>query len=1140
MRRFAQGNPNRERLSDESASKGTVLFFLVLLLTIPSTVEAQAVWESLAGLPTPRRLLAAAAVEDKIYTFGGCGSPCFHPTLHPSAFEETLVEVFDTENNVWEPPGTRGRIPVIFFGGAAATLGRFVYLAGGVFSGNVLLRYDPASDTWESMSPMPTSRYGLALVALDDKLYAVGGNGPTGALEIYDPATDTWTGGLSIPSMPTPRVYLAAAALDGKLYAVGGSPDCCGASQSAVLEVYDPQMSSWETRRSLPVAQQSSAAVATDCKLYVFGGFVPGDGTRGNVFEYDPDSNNWSDDLPEIMARDQAPAALVDGSAYVLGGSVNCHCTALGANERLRLPLCPGKPQADVAITKTNHRNSVTPGEEITYEIVVTNKGPDFAEGALVTDDFQAKLRGVTWTCDKCRPSSGSDPMECRVNLEVKEWMTCSATGTLAANATGQLCNVAKVRSTGLFKDPDKSNNKARDCDPIIPIPPPHADLAVMKTNKVDVVSACGKMPPYTIVVTNKGSDPVEGARIDDDFPLDKLEEVSWTCEAGPGARCEEPQGTKSIHHDKVVLPVNGWVTYTVEGRVRDDAEGVLENTCTVSPPAGVVDRDLSDNSATDRDEIIRPFGLTITKSNDVEVIPACLDEEIPLYDIIVRNEGRCPVPEASVTDVFMHLDAVSWTCEASPGSSCSPGGEGDINDGVSLLKRGELTYSVSGIVSVEAPETLSNTACVEAPPDVKVCATHEDKVLKEADLAISKTNGVDEVLACLPTSYEITVTNNGPCPVATARVTDDFPEALLGAIDLEEEVSLPAGGSVTYTVSGEVAENATGNLENTACVAIESLPDVIDRDPSNNCSTVRDPIGKQDTDLAATKMTTSQVMAGGLVTYDILITNAGPAKADATVTDEFAEELSGVEWTCAPVGDATCAPAAAGDVHDAVTVAPGATLTYMTGGLLSPMATGELCNTVTVEPGICFEDPNLENNTFTVCDSISGFPDCNHNGVPDDEDINSGFSDDVNGDETPDECQVGGADLYCSGTASGGTMAVSFDAVAGVFPACTVMIVTMAGDPIATVLADMAAAINADACLAPRGVSAKAVDNTLWLMGLLLDPSQVSVTITDPTISCSVTVTGIPALSIWGFGALILLLAAVAVRRLGRHSARA
>src|SRR5215210_3115322 len=264
-------------------------------------------WETLAPMPTPRRLLAAAEEGGAIYTFGGCGSPCFDPPLHTSTFEETRLEVF--AEGSWS---VRKPIPAILFGAAAAARKGRIYVFGGFVTGSEAYEYDPRLDAWRRKAAMPTPRHGLAAVALKGKVYVLGGsNGSaaTGALEVYDPALNSWS---RKTPMPTPRVFLAAAAVNGKIYAIGGSPDCCGKGRTDAVEAYDPATDSWSRAAPMPVALQVSAAAVLNGRIYVLGGFIPGSGVQGSTFEYDPKANAWTSKAPMLEPRDQAPAVILD------------------------------------------------------------------------------------------------------------------------------------------------------------------------------------------------------------------------------------------------------------------------------------------------------------------------------------------------------------------------------------------------------------------------------------------------------------------------------------------------------------------------------------------------------------------------------------------------------------------------------------------------------------------------------------------------------------------------------------------------------------------------------------------------------------------------------------------------------------
>ncbi len=56
-------------------------------------------------------------------------------------------------------------------------------------------------------------------------------------------------------------------------------------------------------------------------------------------------------------------------------------------------------PSADLSITKTDNVTDVTPGQALTYTVVVTDNGPDAVTAAPVTDTFPAGLTVSSWTC---------------------------------------------------------------------------------------------------------------------------------------------------------------------------------------------------------------------------------------------------------------------------------------------------------------------------------------------------------------------------------------------------------------------------------------------------------------------------------------------------------------------------------------------------------------------------------------------------------------------------------------------------------------------------------------------------------------------------------------------------------------------
>ena len=268
------------------------------------------------------------------------------------------------------------------------------------------------------------------------------------------------------------------------------------------------------------------------------------------------------------------------------------------------------------------------------------------------------------------------------------------------------------------------------------------------------------------------------------------------------------------------------------------------------------------------------------------------------------------------------------------------------------------------------------------------------------ADLAITKTDNTTTYTAGGQTTYQITANNFGVDPVAGATVTDTFPPEISsatwtcvgsgngvcpasGAGNISASVDLPVGGSVTFTVTANIAAGATGSLVNTASVAAPI--GVNDPFLGNNSATDTDtriPFA----DLQITKTdNTSVVTAGGTTTYTIVASNAGPDPVTgATVTDNFPATITTVTWTCSGTLGGTCTPAGAGNINDsAVNLPVGASVTYSAIAQISPAATFGMSNTATVTPPAGVVDPTPANNSARDVDNICSGTTFSYSGAP-------------------------------------------------------------------------------------------------------------------------------------------------------------
>ncbi len=247
------------------------------------------------------------------------------------------------------------------------------------------------------------------------------------------------------------------------------------------------------------------------------------------------------------------------------------------------------------------------------------------------------------------------------------------------------------------------------------------ADLAITKTDNLTTVSP-GDPVRYTITVTNAGPSAVTGAVISDVFPTPSplSGPITWTCAAAGGATCGGG-GTGSGNINRTVnLPVGGTVTFTTtSGSVASSASGQLSNTAIVSVPAGLLDPNLANNTATDTDTIVTVSDLSITKTDNFY---AALPGGTVVYTIVVTNNGPHAVTGATVTDNFpADFSSASWTCSATSGSACGAviNSGNSLSASLNLLNGGKATLTATAIVSPSAAGSVSNTASVAVPANV-------------------------------------------------------------------------------------------------------------------------------------------------------------------------------------------------------------------------------------------------------------------------------------------------------------------------------------------------------------------------------------------------------------------------------------
>jgi PKD repeat protein len=225
---------------------------------------------SLAGvLPDNRTGMAAATVGKYIYLIGGLNNT------------EFLSEVLRYDPEDGGVVRMQARLPSPRGFSAAASDGRVIYVAGGFDESDTnfadIFRYDPAQDAVVEMdAKLPTGRSYMAGAWLGGEAVFAGGRQFTGPLpEIlrYDPATDTLR--VSQASLPNPRVGVAGASNGDVAFFYGGQETTTFSLQGqTVADVlrFDPVSDTLAKVDELPVARVYAAAAFDGKAVWVLGG----------------------------------------------------------------------------------------------------------------------------------------------------------------------------------------------------------------------------------------------------------------------------------------------------------------------------------------------------------------------------------------------------------------------------------------------------------------------------------------------------------------------------------------------------------------------------------------------------------------------------------------------------------------------------------------------------------------------------------------------------------------------------------------------------------------------------------------------------------------------------------------------------
>ncbi len=582
---------------------------------------------------------------------------------------------------------------------------------------------------------------------------------------------------------------------------------------------------------------------------------------------------------------------------------------------------------ATISITKTaNPAGPVSAGDEIGFDITVTNDGTQTTLGVSMTDTLPA---GISWTADaptgataQCSITNGT--LSCTASsLAAKASFTVHIHGNSTPAVCGKVDNTANVITSN-------DGSASDDASVVVNCPA----LKVTKTADAATVNA-GDDIGFTVKVENTGKGIAYGATLSDPLPAG----VTWTIDPAYA-----DQGSCSISSGKLTcdfgdLASGASVSVHVAATTSYEACSTYDNTATASATNAP---DASDSASITCD---KP-ALKVTKTADAATVNA--GDDIG-FTVKVENTGKGIAYGATLSDPLPA--GVTWTIDpayADQGSCSISSGKltcdfGDLASGASV------SVHVAATTSYEACSTYDNTATASATnaPDASdsasiTCDKPALKVTKTADAAT--VNAGDDI------GFTVKVENTGKGIAYGATLSDPLPAGVTWTIDpaYADQGScsissgkltcdfgdLASGASVSVHVAATTSYEACSTYDNTATASATNAPDASDS-ASITC------------DKPALKVTktadNSPISAGDTASYTIVVENTGAGTAySVSLTDTLP---AGIAWVA---DNQACSISSGKLTCDFGDLASGASATVTVSGETTADSCGQLPNTAT------------------------------------------------------------------------------------------------------------------------------------------------------------------------------------------------
>ncbi|MFF3109143.1 hypothetical protein ACFVSN_08140 [Kitasatospora sp. NPDC057904] len=419
---------------------------------------------------------------------------------------------------------------------------------------------------------------------------------------------------------------------------------------------------------------------------------------------------------------------------------------------------------------------------------------------------------------------------------------------------------------------------------------------------------------------------------------------------------------------------------------------GTLDANATVTPTNSVTVTGGPDPTASSHTAVASPSGSPSLQANLVVAKVLVTNPVVPgeqiQWRVSVTNNGPSRARNVVVTD-RVPSGVSSASMVASDGTVCPVSGGTATCPAVEIPAGQTMTWTLSGMLDPNATVTPTNSVTVTGGPDPSASshtavASPTSSPSPQANLVVAKVLVTTPVVPGEQIQWRVSVTNSGPSRARNVVVTDRVPVGvndasmvasdgtvcpISGGVATCPAVEIPAGQTMTWTLSGTLDANATATPTNS--VTVTGGPD-----PSTSVHTATaSPSGSPEpqASLVVSKvLATDAVVPGQQIQWRVTVTNNGPSRArNVVVTDKVPDgvlnaSMSAQDGSDCPIagGVATC---------PAVEIPVGVTLTWTLTGTLDPAATVTPTNTVIVTGG---PDPSTTAHTAVASPTAGPVPD--------------------------------------------------------------------------------------------------------------------------------------------------------------------